>query len=136
LPTDLTSLSVGNPRDSSWPELIANLPKYVQYLGNFVDISEPEPPAAPPTSGLLTLLGVPRAGGFRVRIDPRKVPKADDLRAMLFPSVLATTVDDRGLRFISRESIPFACLGAESNMSLPPGKGPNYNIKMKYGPGQ
>jgi hypothetical protein len=136
LPTDLTSLSVGNPRDSTWPELIANLPKYVQYLGNFVDISEPEAAAAPPTSGLLTLLGVPRAGGFRVRIDPRKVPKADDLRALLFPSVLATVVDDRGLRFISRESIPFACLGAESNMGLAPGKGPNYGIKMKYGPGQ
>jgi hypothetical protein len=135
LPPGLTSLSVGNPSDSSWPELVANLPKYVQFLGNFVDVPDTEAVAAPPGSELLTLLGVPRAGGFRVRIDPSKVPRAIDIRALLFPSVLATAVDDRGLRFISREAIPFACLGAESNTSRVLGKGPNYNIKMKYGPG-
>jgi hypothetical protein len=41
------------------------------------------------------------------------MPKADQIRELLFPSVLATTVDDRGIRFLGREALPFACLKAD-----------------------
>jgi hypothetical protein len=138
LPADLVFLCVGNPRDSSWPVTIANIPAYAQFLGNYVDHSMADAAATSPGSELLGLLGVPRPGGFRLRIDRAKTPNADDLRAALFPSVLAATVDDRGLRIVLREAFPFACFGAESNYKINVGnKGRNENLKVsvKFGPG-
>jgi hypothetical protein len=65
---------------------------------------------AGPTSVFQTMLGIPRSGRFRVRVDPNKIPAEADLRARLFPSVLASTVDDHGVRWIGREAFPFACM--------------------------
>jgi hypothetical protein len=138
LPADLTLLVVGNPLDSSWPDAIAGLPAIVQYLGNFVDSSVAENAVASPGSEFLVMLGVPRPGGFRLRIDRAKTPRADDLRAALFPSVLAATVDDRGLRVVLREAFPLACFGTESNLKMKAGnQGLNEKLKVdvKFGPG-
>jgi hypothetical protein len=64
----------------------------------------------------LDLIGVPRPGGFHVKIDRSQTPRADDLRPFLFPSVLAATVDERGYRLISRGAFPFALLGNEAEI--------------------
>jgi hypothetical protein len=117
-PARVTSLSIGDPRDSSWPETIATLPRLAQYLGNLVGAGEAA--AAGPGASVLDLLGVPRPGAFRVRLDPGKLPKADQVRSHLFPSVLATVLDDRGLRFIGSEALPLGCI--RSDVQAPGGK--------------
>ncbi len=92
LPTNVAFLFVGNPRDSFWPETIANLPKtFAPYLGK-----------------------VKSAQTF-------KVPRAQALRALLFPSILAAVIDDRGLRVISLEALPIGCfgIGSTQNFFLP-----------------
>ena len=43
----------------------------------------------------LDLIGVPRPGGFQVKIDRSQIPKAEDLCPFLLPSVVATSVDER-----------------------------------------
>lgn len=109
LPNNLSFLSVGDPLETAWVEGIVKLPATVQTLSSLVgDFGDPETPSA---SNLLAAFGVPKPGGFRVRIAPAQVPTADDLRAHLFPSVLAVTVDESGLRLIGREAFPLACLG-------------------------
>ena len=113
LPAGVTSLSVGDVRDSSWPEAIATLPRTVQYLGNLLGASDAVAAAPAPGAAALAMLGVPAPGGFRIKIDPAKVPRAGQVRALLFPSVLATVVDDRGIRFIGAEALPFACIGSK-----------------------
>ena len=55
---------------------------------------------------LLDLIGIPRPGGLAIKIKPPLMPKADELRPYLFPSVLAATADDRGIRLISRQVLP------------------------------
>jgi hypothetical protein len=109
LPDRLTLLIVGDHRESAWPDALARLPAMVQslsaMLGGFAG-ADPSTPA-----GLLSVFGIPGPGAFRLRIDPARIPKAEQLRPYLFPSVLAATVDERGWRLISREAFPLACFG-------------------------
>ena len=51
-----------------------------------------------------TRLATPSPTGPAVR--PRADPEPDDFRPFLFPSVSVLVVDDRGIRFISREAFP------------------------------
>ncbi|MCA1685577.1 MAG: hypothetical protein LC745_06245, partial [Planctomycetia bacterium] len=136
LPTGLTSLSIGNPGDSPWPEIIANLPSTVQYLGRWAETAHDVAADDLPTAGFFSVFGLPRPGGFRVRIDPTKVPKADTLRTMLFPSVLATSADDRGVRIIAREAIPFGCIPFAPSIKWTAGwnsrKGLDVSGKVKF----
>ena len=62
LPTDLAFLWIGNPHDSSWPDVLSDMPAMVQFLGNFLDSGEA---AADPSQIARLMLGVPRPGGFR-----------------------------------------------------------------------
>jgi hypothetical protein len=106
LPTNLAFLFVGNPRDSFWPEMIANLPAtFASYPGKSQ--------------------GVKSAQIF-------KAPNADELRRLLFPGVVAAVIDDRGLRVIRLEALPMSCFGIESsqNFFLP---GP-MTIDFKFAP--
>src|SRR5262249_4251314 len=109
LPAKLTFLSVGDPRSSSVPGLIAGLPGYVQLL--CTGLGGAGEPIAGAEPDFLTIVGIPGAGQFRLRIDPDKVPREEDLRSHLFPSVLAASVDARGIRFLGREAFPLACTG-------------------------
>ena len=127
LPANLSFLSVGNPRDSTWPEAIANFPGTAgSFLTKFVglDLGGDSPANRPPDP--LDVLGVPRnAAGS---------PRADELRALIHPSVLAATVDDRNFRIIGLEALPLACLWVEA--SSRPGRGIQpMQIQVKFGPG-
>src|SRR5262249_55845118 len=104
LPAKLTALSVADPRDSSWPENLELLPKLVQYVAAASRAFKEDG-----RTTALAIAGLPDQGGFRLRINPEQVPKADAIRAELFPSVLATLVDDRGLRLIARGPLPLGC---------------------------
>jgi hypothetical protein len=108
LPANLTFLSIGDERNSIWPDGLAHLPATAQYLLGLLDVGTM--PDAAASAPLLAFAGIPRPGAFRLRIGPSGVPKAKDLRSHLFPSVLAATVDARGLRIIGREAFPFACV--------------------------
>jgi len=41
-----------------------------------------------------------------LKVDPGKLPKAEDLKAHMFPSTVAVAVDDQAVRFITREAFP------------------------------
>ncbi len=128
LPGSLTLLGVGDPGGGSWTAMIPALPVVVQTLFGLFD--------ADLASNVLGLVGVPRPGGFRVRIAPAKVPRWDDLKVHLFPSVLAASVDDRGLRVVVREAFPFAPWGDESSLdtsvSWTGGGGAKQNFKFNW----
>ncbi len=61
---------------------------------NFAQISRPQPRA-----------GGPDAGGL-LRVDPNVLPRAEELRPLLFPGSLAIVSDRNGVRIVSRESFP------------------------------
>ncbi len=132
LPQNLTFLAVGDPRNSAWPTAFEQLPGEVQMLAGLLGFSEGEPSVG---GGFLAALGIPRPGGFRVRIDPAQIPKAEQVRRNLFPSVLATTVDDRGFRLVSREAFPLACVGGkatfQSTGKLTSSRGLLQDVKLK-----
>jgi len=131
LPESLTSLNIGNPGDSIWPELIAGLPSIVQTLARATEVDAEK---GPPASKFLAVLGVPRRGGFRARIAPANVPEAEAIRALLFSSVLATLVDAGGVRVIAREAVPFSCLhvhySLKSTTAWKTGKGLDVSRKL------
>jgi hypothetical protein len=108
LPDKLTLLAVGEALGSGLPGLIEDLPMLVQQFANMADDADPDHVDA---SDVLASIGLPKPGGFRIHVTPGQVPKAEDLEPFLFPSVLAGWVDERGLRVICREAIPFAGLG-------------------------
>ncbi len=113
LPNDLTLLVVADHKGSGVPEKIASLPSMTQMIINMSH--EDDLDNASPWC-FLDLIGVPRPGGFQVKIDRSQIPKADDLRPFLFPTILAATVDERGFRLISRGAFPFALLANETDM--------------------
>ena len=41
-----------------------------------------------------------------LKVDPAKLPRAEDLKALMFPSTIAVVSDDTSIRLVSRESFP------------------------------
>jgi hypothetical protein len=134
LPAKLTFLGVGDDRDSGAPEFIAGLPGSVQLLS--MGLGDLDHADAGMSADLLSLVGIPRAGGFRLRIDPVKIPSAQELQSYLFPSVLAASIDDAGLRLIAREAFPFACAGQgtylRSSVQWSGAKGLKRDVKLGW----
>jgi hypothetical protein len=113
LPTNLSLLAVGNPRDSSWPEVIMDLPATAgPALERFMGIDPADAPSRPQPPGLLSLLGIGPAASS-VAGKGGKTLKAEDLRALIFPSVLAVGSDPRGLRILAFEALPLGCVGVK-----------------------
>ena len=84
------------------------------------------PPGAP---GLNTSAG---AGGsqdamIQLKVDPGKLPKAEELKALMFPSTLAVVVDDTSIRLISRESFPNVVSGLGIGAAFASGFVPAFN---------
>jgi hypothetical protein len=133
LPENLTFLAVGDHRDSPWPTLFERLPAEIQLMASM--LGSLDGAGATAGSEFLAVLGIPAPGGFRFRIDPAQIPRAEQVQRHLFPSVLATTVDDRGFRLISREAFPFACVGGsgslKSTVTWKGAKGLDRDMKLK-----
>ena len=50
--------------------------------------------------------GTPTDAMIELKVDPSKLPKAEELKALMYPGTLAVAVDDQAIRIISRESFP------------------------------
>ncbi len=57
-------------------------------------------------TSLLPGVGAGAARPSSIAIDPDLIPEPDALRPFLFPSVTVLSVDDQGIRFISRKAFP------------------------------
>ena len=105
LPDRLVFLGVGDPRQSMMPELLVSLPNLLEYAVprwlQGVPIMAPLP--SPGNNGSDSDSQRPAR---KLAMDPELFPEPDALRPFLFPSVHVLTVDDRGIRFISREAFP------------------------------
>jgi hypothetical protein len=85
-------LEVHDPSEAM-PELIANIPFFVQLLGKIGPGGPFGPPSADNPFG-------------SVVIDPKLIPAPDAIRAHLFPGSTAAVVSDEGLTITTRDSIP------------------------------
>ena len=52
---------------------------------------------------------------LQLRVDPAHLPKADELRNLMFPATTTVTVDDDSIRIVTRTAFPVstAILGAK-----------------------
>jgi hypothetical protein len=57
---------------------------------------------APATAGS----SAPQDAMIQLKIDPSKLPKTEELKALMFPGTVAVAVDDESIRLIFRESFP------------------------------
>ena len=89
LPGNLIALSVEDPR-ATLPPLVAAAPTMITALNGMV--------AAQPAR--------PGAAKFQLKLDPSRVPTADEVSRRLFPNTMAVTLDREGLKVVSRESVP------------------------------
>ncbi|WP_205679027.1 DUF1559 domain-containing protein [Aquisphaera insulae] len=86
LPGEFFMLGVTDPR-KTLPEVIPNLP-------GILDRLKAQIPQGP---------GNPLA---EIHVDPDKLPKADELRALLFPATTSIISDAQGFRILQREPLP------------------------------
>ncbi len=89
IPRDLVILILTDPRETM-PALMEHLPAVVQALN--------------------TQIARSRAGRdgpeINLRIDAEKLPRADQLRPLLFPSSTSFTADAQGIQILQREPLP------------------------------
>jgi hypothetical protein len=50
--------------------------------------------------------GAPADAMIQLKIDPAKLPKAEELKALMFPGTWAVAVDDQSIRLVTREAFP------------------------------
>ena len=132
-PDELVMLSTLDPVESIWPNWFAQMPALVQLISRAVDDLGRSETAT--DLDVLSLLGLPEPGGFRVRIAPSKVPTEGQIKAHLFPGMSAVSVDDRGVRLIVREALPTVVppmveVGISSTLEWS-GKGLKRDLKLK-----
>ena len=129
LSTNLKMLSVTDPRDTL-PALLAALPAKLQAGVNTAIMLRPKPPGTPPGPGGPGGPGAPPPGGggpppgpggpggpganqppggpapLVFQVDAAKLPSADSIKALLFPSLFTVEVDEQEIRFVSRTAFP------------------------------
>ena len=64
---------------------------------------------------------------IQLKVDPAKLPKAEELKALMFPSTLAVVVDDTSIRLVSRESFPNVVSGLGMGAAFANGFVPAFN---------
>jgi hypothetical protein len=112
LSSGLTFLSVSDPRDSLFPEIVSNLPQIAQQanVNQFNTLNMFGMQFGIPQ--MLANFGVPMPApalppqAFQIRIDPDDIPSAEDVRAHLFPSTVAMSADAEGFQLTTREALP------------------------------
>jgi len=68
--------------------------------------SSPSAPGGGPMGGPDAARPGEAAGTIVLQVDPAKLPSADAIKKLLFPSILAAEVNDDGLRIITRSAFP------------------------------
>ena len=100
LPDNLKMISVSDPREVV-PPLLATLPGKIQQIAAMAAMARvPRPPGAnpaPPTPGPPPLV---------LQVDPAKLPSADAIKALLFPSLFTVESTPEEIRFTSRDAFP------------------------------
>ena len=112
LPSKLKFLSSADPKDTT-PAILASMPAKLQSgintmilqlkaMGGPMPAAPPAgvsnpPGAAKPADGPATIV---------LLVDAAKLPKADAIKALLYPTVVSTSVDEGGLTFVSRAAFP------------------------------
>jgi len=101
IPRELMMLIITDPRETM-PSVIENLPAIAQALN--------------------TQMAQARGGRggpeFNLRVDPQKLPRADQLRSLLFPSSTSLTVDAQGIQVLQREAVPSLTSPATSGVLM------------------
>ena len=64
---------------------------------------------------------------IQLKVDPAKLPKAEDLKALMFPGTMAVVVDDTSIRLVSRESFPTVVIGLGMGVAFASGFVPAFN---------
>ncbi|WP_435007813.1 DUF1559 domain-containing protein [Tundrisphaera lichenicola] len=93
LPKKMILLSTSDPRESL-PQILSSLPALVANVDQLMR-NQPGPGGKP-----LAAPAIP------IRVDPDKIPDPVALSARLFPASSTLAVDDSGIVFITRESVP------------------------------
>ena len=90
LPGGLIALNVNDP-SAYVPDLLANVPFAVEAIAK---LSASNGPGTSPIAGL------------RLTLDPDAIPTADRIKPYLTPGTVSVSVDDQGVTFTSRDSVP------------------------------
>jgi prepilin-type processing-associated H-X9-DG protein len=90
LPRDLIALGVEDPK-AIYPPLVTNAPMLVASINSAMAAQAARNPAAPK---------------LQLKLDPAKLPSADDVSRRLFPNTTAVVLDREGLKITTRESVP------------------------------
>jgi prepilin-type processing-associated H-X9-DG protein len=89
IPRNLMMLVITDPRETM-PAVIESLPAIVQALN----------------TQMAQARGSRDGPEFNLRVDPQKLPRADQLRPLLFPASTSLTVDAQGIQILHREAVP------------------------------
>jgi prepilin-type processing-associated H-X9-DG protein len=89
IPRNLMMLVITDTRETM-PAVIENLPAIVQALN----------------TQMAQARGGRNGPEFNLRVDPQKLPRADQLRPLLFPASTSLTADAQGIQVLQREAVP------------------------------
>ncbi len=90
IPHNLIMLVMTDPR-ATMPAVIESLPTIAQAMN--AQIAQRHAPGSP-------------GPDFQIQIDASKLPRADQLRPLLFPASTSVTVSDQGIELLQREPVP------------------------------
>ena len=65
-------------------------------------------PGAPGGQGPGAAGNAPAGAMIELKVDPSKLPKAEELKALMYPGTLAVAVDDQSIRIVSRDRSPIS----------------------------
>ncbi|HMF37785.1 MAG TPA: hypothetical protein VKF17_14145, partial [Isosphaeraceae bacterium] len=71
--------------------------------------------------------GLSQDAMIQLKVDAAKLPKAEELKALKFPSTLAVVVDDTSIRLVSRKSFPNIVSGLGIGAAFASGFAPAFN---------
>ncbi len=114
IPSDLVFLSFNDPRETSYPELLSNIPAITQLVGMMITQVNAQQKRRGMNGGPGAFPGAPGGGPlaasrsreFRLRIQPETIPDSEELRKYFFPGFVAAQVDDHEFRIVVREAFP------------------------------
>jgi hypothetical protein len=75
-------------------------------------------PGAPGMGGPGQGPGSTEGSMIQIKVEPDKLPKADDLKALMFPWTFSVAADDAAVQFVTRQSFPDLAVGTGAGAGL------------------